>query len=185
MDRTDSVIGCQHLQRLTTTGQRITERLQGSFGAKPVQRDLINTSQATQLTEGPVIQRELTRRSNGQSQLTIIENCGSHRFWWFPAIDRMILQRAAVMTELIKRIERLIGRSGKQFAGSPHKIGHGTISKTGHRKTEKPQEKPNVAPPVLTHASPARSTSWLRVRECRCEFFYPCLNVKEHVSEAL
>jgi hypothetical protein len=153
VDRADSVIGGQHLQRLTTTRQRITKCLQGSFDAKPIQRDLIDTSQATQLTERPVIQRELTSRSNGQSQLTVIEDRRSHRFRWFPAIDRMFLQRAAVLTELIKGIERLIGRSGKQFAGSPHKIGHGTISKTGHRETEKPQEKPNVAPPVLTHAS--------------------------------
>jgi hypothetical protein len=51
----------------------------------------------------------------------------------------MFLQRAAVLRELVKGIERLIRRSGKQFAGSPHKIGHGTISKqdTGKQKNRK------------------------------------------------
>jgi hypothetical protein len=127
----------------------------------------------------------LTGRTDRETELAIIQDCGSHRFWWLPAIDRMFPQRAAVLTKLIKRIKRLIGRSRKQFAGSPHKIGHGTISKTGHRETEKPQEKPNVAPPVLTHASLANAYCRPRIRECRCEFFYPYLNVKDHVSIAL
>jgi hypothetical protein len=161
------------------------ERLQGSFRAQPVQGDLIDTRQTTQLTEGPVVQRELTGRSNGQTELTGIQDNGSHRFRWLPAFHRVFLQRAAVLRELVKGIERLIRRSRKQFAGSPHKIGHGTISKTGHWETEKPQEKPNVAPPVLTHASLANAYCRPRIRGCRCEFFYPYLNVKDHVSIAL
>ena len=139
MDRANSVIGRQYLQRLATTGQRLAQSLNGGFDPKSIERQLIDSGQTTELTERPVIQLKLAGRADRQTQLAIIHDCGSHRIRWFPAIDGMFLQRAAVLIELVKGFERLIRRSGKQFAGSPHKIGHGTISKQdpGKQKNRK------------------------------------------------
>ena len=61
---------------------------------------------------------------------------------------------------------------GKTIRGKPAQDWSWNDLQTGHRETEKPQVKPKVAPPVLTHA-PFQSEMLGSVRERRCEFFYP------------
>ena len=124
VDRANSIIGGQYLQRLSALRQSVAKGLQSRFSLQAIDRLLVDAGQTTQLPKRPVVESKLAGRSDGEAKLATIQNRGRHRLRRFPAIDGMFLQSTAVLIELVERVERLIRCSGKQFAGCPHKIGH-------------------------------------------------------------